>query len=60
MSTVNLVLMIILATTIGFAMGNVYGQAKMKAIFNDLLNKLTENLQAVAQSAKKGDKTAHE
>ena len=48
MNTVNIVLMVILSAIIGFAAGNVFGQTKMKMIFNDILNKLTEGMKAVA------------
>jgi hypothetical protein len=49
-------LMIILAVMIGFAMGNVYGQQKMKMIFNDLLNKLTNGMKVIAGTDEKGEK----
>ena len=55
MNTVNIVLMIVLAVMIGFAMGNVYGQQKMKMIFNDLLNKLTNGMKVIAGTEEKGE-----
>lgn len=60
MSTVNIVLMVVLAAIIGFAMGNTYGQAKMKVLFTDLLNKLTDNMKAVAGKERKKEEGAHE
>lgn len=53
MNTVNIVLLTILATMIDFAMGNVFGQTKMKMLFNDLLTKMTEGLKSAASSLTK-------
>jgi hypothetical protein len=47
--------MIVLAVMIGFSMGNVYGQQKMKMIFNDLLNKLTNGMKVIAGTDEKGE-----
>ena len=60
MSTVNIVLMMVLSAIIGFAAGNVWGQAKMKAIFNDLLNKLTNGLKTAAGLMTKEEDKDHE
>lgn len=50
MNTVNIVLMVILAAMIGFAIGNVWGQAKVKSLFSNLLDQLTKGLKAAASS----------
>lgn len=55
MSTVNLVLMIVLSAMIGFAIGNAYGQARMKLIVNNLLEKMTAGLKNIAENAKRED-----
>lgn len=60
MSTVNIVLMMILSVFIGFAMGNVWGQAKMKALFKNLLDKLSEGLKNAAGLTTKGEDKDHE
>lgn len=44
MSTVNIVLMTVLAAMIGFGIGNAYGQQKMKIILNDLIKKFMDGL----------------
>ena len=55
LNTVNIVLMVVLAAIIGFAIGNSYGQAKMKMIFNNLLDKLTKNMKAIVDPDTKGE-----
>lgn len=55
MNTLNLVLMIVLSAMIGFAMGNVYGQQKMKIIFNSLLDKLANGLKNIGINQKGED-----
>ena len=56
LSTPNLVLSIILAAIIGFAIGNAYGQARMKLIVNNLLEKMTAGLKNIAENVKKEDR----
>ena len=60
MSTVNIVLMIVLSAIIGFAMGSAYGQAKMKLIFNQMLDKLTLHLKGLKDSKDKGGSDTNE
>ena len=40
---------------IGFAIGNAYGQQKMKMILNELLKKMTDGLTNLASAEKKGE-----
>ena len=57
LSTLNLVLTIVLTAMIGFAIGNAYGQTKMKMILNDLIKKMTDGIRSINDRAadKKGD-----
>lgn len=57
MNTLNQVLTIILSAILGFAIGNAYGQTKMKMILNDLIDKVTKGLRSFNDQAadKKGD-----
>lgn len=48
MSTINIVLMCILCTMIGYAIGNTVGKESMKRIFSHLLEELTKNLNMAA------------
>jgi len=46
MNEVNTVLMMILCAMIGFAIGNVYGQNKIKMLIQDLLTRMTNGLKS--------------
>jgi hypothetical protein len=49
------VLLAILTTIIGFSIGNVYGQQKMKMILSDLITKMTDGLKTISTQDKKGE-----
>ena len=55
MNQVNVILMMILCTMIGFAIGNVYGQNKIKMLIQDLITKMGNALKT--EAAKKTDQT---
>ena len=52
MSTLNIVLMAILCTIIGFAMGNIWGKESMKRIFSSMLDQMTKGLKAMSEQSK--------
>lgn len=52
MDTLNLILLMILSAIFGFAMGNVYGQQKMRMMLSDLLNQLTDHIRIVTETDK--------
>ena len=56
MDTVNIVLMIVLAAMIGFAIGNVWGKETMKRTFTELISKLTDGLKLAASQAEQNKK----
>lgn len=55
MNQVNTILMMILCVMIGFAIGNVYGQNKIKMLIQDLITKMGNALKT--EAAKKTDQT---
>ena len=42
---------------IGFSAGNAWGQAKVKAAFNDLLGKITDGMKTAAENSRKTNET---
>ena len=51
MTTMNTVLMMILCAMIGFAIGNAWGQIKIKRLFSTLIEQLTNGLKASLKEA---------
>ena len=49
MNDVNVVLMMVLCTMIGFTMGNVYGQNKIKSLIQDLITRMINGLKQEQQ-----------
>lgn len=61
MNTVNLVLTIVLSSILGFLIGSAYGQAKMKVIFTDMIDKMTNGLKSLnGKHTNKEDQNSHE
>lgn len=56
MNTINLVLMCILCTMIGFAIGNIWGKETMKRTLSELLQKMIDGLNHATKSLEKADK----
>ena len=48
MNTVNIVLMVVLAAMIGFAIGNVWGKETMRRIMQGLINQIIDGLKTAA------------
>ena len=44
MNTVNIVLMMVLCTIIGFTIGNAWGRTAMKKAFMNLLDEITKEI----------------
>ena len=57
MDTVNIVLMVILASIIGFAIGNVWGKESMRRTLSGLLAQLTDGMKKAVETEvrKKGE-----
>lgn len=56
MNSINLVLMSILCTMIGFAIGNVWGKEIMKRTLSELLQKMIDGLNHATSSVEKVNK----
>ena len=50
MNTVNIILMVILAAMIGFAIGNVWGKEVMRRIMQGLINQVIDGLKMAAEA----------
>ena len=55
MNTANIVLMIVLAAMIGFAIGNAWGKEAMRRTLSGLLNQLIEGMKRASEGGNKGE-----
>lgn len=52
MNEVNTILMMILCAMIGFAIGNVYGQNKIKMLIQDLITRMMNGIKSASEMQK--------